>query len=78
MYSGRPRRRPPRRTRRTGWASSPASPYSAAGTIEAAHRFAIGARGVTGWRRRMLVGVGLLFPVTFGIALVVLALRAVF
>lgn len=47
------------------------SPYTAEGRIESAYRFAIGARNQTGWRRRVLLGLGLLFPVGLGLVLVI-------
>lgn len=46
------------------------SPYTAEGRVEGAYRFAVGARNVTGWKRRVLIGFGLLFPVGIGLALV--------
>lgn len=47
------------------------SPYTAEGRVEGAYRFALGARNQTGWKRRMLIGLGLLFPVGIGLALLV-------
>lgn len=54
----------------TGWESKH-SPYTAEGRIEGAYRFAVGARNQTGWKRRVLIGLGLLFPVGIGLVLFV-------
>jgi hypothetical protein len=47
------------------------NPYTAEGRIEGAYRFAVGAGNQTGWKRRVLIALGLLFPVGIGLALLV-------
>ena len=42
---------------------------TAEGRIEGASRFALGARHQTGWKRRVLITLGLLFPVGIGLGL---------
>lgn len=73
---GRSRRRalPTERSRPGGSWELHHSPYTAEGRIEGAYRFAVGARNVTGWKRRVLVGFGLLFLVGIGLALVIAAI----
>lgn len=53
------------------------SPFTVEGRIEGAQRFAMGARHQTGWKRRVLIGVALLFPVCIGLALFVELVTAV-
>lgn len=55
---------------RSGWELQH-SPYTAEGRIESAYRFAVGAKHQTGWKRRVLIGLGLLFPIGIGFGLLI-------
>lgn len=47
------------------------SPYTVEGKIEGVGRFAAGVSQATGWRRRVAIGLALLFPVGIALALLI-------
>ncbi len=53
------------------------SPYTVEGRIEGARRFALAAKSQTGWRRRVLITLGLLFPVGIAFGLGIMLVTAV-